>query len=201
VSGFSDDGQWWWDGTRWVATTQVVLPDLPKTEFEKSGRLELARADMAKGRRRFWPDVVLWGFVGLTPTNRNGSREYRTWTIEQLALATAYLLGPDEPLLAAEVSVFDVLDAWSRNLAVVVTAAHVLVFRIDGVEGQPRWIALASRATDVKIEPRTGLFGRFWPALEVTRGYPRWTILGFRGEKFNPEPVLDTWRQAVKNTR
>jgi hypothetical protein len=178
-----------------------VLPDLPKTEFEKSGRLELARADIAKGRRRFWPDSFLSAFVGLSATNRNGASEYRIWTIEQLALATTYLLGPDEPLLAAEVSVFDVVDAWSRNLAVVVTAAHVLVFQFDSLEGQPRQIAMAARAIDVKIEARTGLFGRFWPALEVSHGYPQWTILGFEGEKLDPEPVLDAWRQAVKNTR
>jgi len=200
VSGFSDDGQWWWDGARWVATAQLVLPDLPKTEFEKSGRLELARADMSKGRRRFWPDVVLWGFVGLTPTNRNGAGEYRIWSIEQLTLATAYLLGPDEPLVAAEVSVFDVWDAWSRSLAVVVTGAHVLVFRFDSVEGQPRWIGLAGRATDVKIEARTGFFGRQWPALVVTCRSGRWLIQGFHGGEFNPNPVLDAWRQAVKNT-
>ena len=31
VSGFTDDGQWWWDGTTWVATAQVVLPQLPTT--------------------------------------------------------------------------------------------------------------------------------------------------------------------------
>jgi hypothetical protein len=29
-------------------------------------------------------------------------RDYRSWTLEQLALATAYLLGPDEPMLAGE---------------------------------------------------------------------------------------------------
>jgi hypothetical protein len=201
VSGFSDDGQWWWDGATWVATAHVVLPNLPKTEFEKSGRLEPARADRLKGRPRFWRDLVLWEFIGLTPFNRSGFPEYRTWTVEQLALATAYLLGQDEPLLAAEVSVFDVWDAWDRDFAVAVTAAHVLVFRFDSIDGQPRWIALAGRATDVKVEARTGLFGRFWPALQVTRRNERWLIQGFHGGEFNPEPVLDMWRQAVKNTR
>ncbi len=173
------------------------MPDLPKTEFETSGRLDLARADKSKGQRLFWRDVLLYGLIGLTPANRRGLRDYRTWTIEQLALATAYLLGPDEPLLAAEVSVFHVWDAWARNLAVAVTAAHVLVFRIDSAEGQPRWITLAGRATDVKIKSRTGLFGLLWPALEVTGRNGRWTILAFQGE-FKPDPVLDAWRQAVK---
>jgi hypothetical protein len=35
VSGFSDDGYWWWDGQAWVATSQVVIPDLPTTERTK----------------------------------------------------------------------------------------------------------------------------------------------------------------------
>ena len=40
---FSDDGQWWWDGSNWVATAQVVIPQLPPTEFEQSGRAAEAR--------------------------------------------------------------------------------------------------------------------------------------------------------------
>ncbi len=171
------------------------------TEFEKSGKLELAREVKAKGRPTFWRDVVLYGFIGLTPVNRRGSSEYRTWTIEQLALATAYLLGPDEPLLAAEVSVYDVWDTWSRKLAVVVTAAHVLVFRFESAEGQPRRIAMARRATDVKIEPHTGLSGFFLPGFDVTDRTGRWTIQGFQGDKFNSDPVIVAWRQAVKNAR
>jgi hypothetical protein len=200
VSGFSEDGQWWWDGRTWVPTAQVVLPQLPITEFEKSGRLQLARADKAKGRPAFWRDTFLYGFIGLSPVNRNGFRDYRTWTIEQLALATDYLLGPDEPLLVGEVSVYDVWDVWARDLAVAVTAAHVLVFRIDHAEGQPLWIGLAARVTDVRIEARTGLYGWFWPALEVTGRTGRWTILGFLGAPFNPDPVLETWRQAANRT-
>ncbi len=200
VSGFSDDGQWWWDGRTWIATAQVVLPDLPKTEFEKSGRVELARKERLAGRGPFWRDTVVWGLIGLQSVNRRGFDDYRTWTLEQLTLATAYLLGPGEPLLAAEVSVFDLWDTWDRDLAVVVTAAHVIVFRIDSIEGQPRWIGLAGRAIDVKIEARTGVFGRFWPALEVTRRNARWLIQGFHGGEFNPDPVLDAWRQAVKHT-
>jgi len=193
---FSDEGLWWWDGASWIATSQVVLPQLPMTEFEKSGKLEVARAEKAKGQGPFWRDVVVWGFIGLTPVNRNGFRDYRTWTIEQLALATAYLLGPDEPLLAAEVSAYAVWDAWARDLAVAVTAGHVLVFRIDSAEGQPRWIALAGRVSDVKIESRTGLMGRLWPALEISGRMGRWIIHGFGGE-FDPEPVLGAWRNAV----
>jgi hypothetical protein len=99
-------------------------------------------------------------------------------------------------MLAGEVSVYDLWNAWARDLAVVVTAAHVLVFRIDSVEGQPRWIALAGRATDVKLQSRSGLFGWLWPALEVAGRGGRWTIHGFQGE-FSPDPVLDAWRKAA----
>jgi hypothetical protein len=43
------------------------------------------------------------------------------------------------------------LNTIKRDLAVVVTAVHVLVLRIDSVDGQPRWIALAAWACDVKV--------------------------------------------------
>ena len=139
---FSDDGRWWWDGRNWIATSQVVLPDLPATESDKTGSLELARAERQAGRRQFWGlTSLLLGLVGFSPVNRRGVRGYRTWTIEQLSVAIAYLLGPDEPLLAGEVSVSDAWDAWTRDLAVAVTAVHVIVFRIDSLDGQPRWIA------------------------------------------------------------
>ena len=199
MSGFSDDGQWWWDGTTWVETAQVVLPQLPTTEFEKSGRLELARADRRKGRRRFWASAPLLGLIGLTPTNLHGFGEYRTWTIEQLALATIYVLGPDEPMLAGEVSAHDLWDGWTRDLAVAVTAAHVLVLRIDYLDGQPRWIVMARRPNDVKMEARTGLFGYLWPALEISGWKKKWTIRGF-SRLFEPGPVLEAWRHAAKGT-
>lgn len=164
------------------------------------GKTEAGARRQGESRPPFWRDLILWGLIGFSPVNRNGFSDYRTWTIEQLALATAYLLGPDEPLLAAEMSVFDMWDAWARDLAVAVTAAHVVVFRIDSVEGQPRWIALAARAADVKVVSRTGRYGLLWPALEVTGRNGRWAIQGFQGD-FNPDPVLDAWRQAVKQAR
>jgi hypothetical protein len=34
-------------------------------------------------------------------------RDYRSWKLEQLALATAYLLGPHEAMLAGETSLLD----------------------------------------------------------------------------------------------
>jgi hypothetical protein len=171
------------------------------TEFEKLGKLEPARVEMAKGRQRFWGSALVLGLIGLSPSNPSGFREYRTWTIEQVALATAYVLGPDEPMLACEVSGYDLWDAWARDLAVAVTAAHVLVFRIDSLDGQPRWIAMVGRAADVKIETRTGVYGRFWPALEIGGWKGRWMIAirGYAGQ-FEPGLVLEAWRKAAKRT-
>jgi hypothetical protein len=197
---FSDNGQWWWDGAQWVATSQVVLPNLPMTEFERSGKLALARADMSKGRSKFWKQVPLSALVGLTPVNRGGFPAYRTWTLEQVSLATTYLVGPDEPMLAGEVSASDRWDGWTRNLALAVTAAHVIVFRIDFLDGQPRWIAMVARPTDVTMERRTLLFGWMYQALEVRGPNGRWSILGLQAEEFNPEPVLQAWRQASEAT-
>ena len=51
VGQFSDDGLWWWDGTTWIATAQIALPQLPVTEFEQSGKLKGARTFM---RRAAW---------------------------------------------------------------------------------------------------------------------------------------------------
>jgi hypothetical protein len=197
---FSDDGQWWWDGTTWVATAQVVLPQLPTTEFERSGKLKTARSRMTKTRwllaaNTFSPLAWLTGgpliVVGL-----RALRDYRSWTLEQLALATAYLLGPGEPMLAGEGTIIG--EPWTSDLAVVVTAAHVLVFRIDSVVEQPRWIVLAGRPTDVKIAKRTGPLG-FGAALIVSGGNGQWTIRGQPGA-FKPKPVLDAWRQAGNGT-
>jgi hypothetical protein len=203
---FSDDGQWWWDGTTWVATAQVVLPQLPPTEFEQSGKLETARSRL---RKRGWLNWAHdFSLVGLTaavlfvPAER-ALRDYRLWTLEQLALATAYLLGPNEPMLAAEATVMPpeyVGDSSKRGLAVVLTAAHVLLLRIDSLDGQPRWIALAARPTDVKMKVRPFLQRLFrGPALVVSRGNEQWIIRGEIGV-FQPKPVVDAWRQAADGT-
>ncbi len=208
VGQFSDDGQWWWDGTTWVATAQVVLPQLPTTEFERSGKLGKARSRRKTGERLFWvntiPPIAWLTGSALIVVGMRASRAYRSWTLEQLALATAYLLGPDEPMLAGEggtlvADQFD-LPPWRRDLAVAVTAAHVLVFRIDSVDGQPRWIALAARTSRVKIEVLRGIRTTregvaVGPDLVVSDRNGQWTIRG--SSWFQPDPVLEAWRQAV----
>jgi hypothetical protein len=208
---FSDDGQWWWDATTWVATAQVVIPQLPMTEFERSGKLEIARRRRQTSQ---WLDVAhaypplawLTGSALIVVGMRAG-RAYRSWTLEQLALATAYLLGPDEPMQAGEGGTLEAdkmdLPPYRRDLAVAVTAAHVLVFRIDSVDGQPRWIALAARCKDVKIEVTKGIRStrdgiQVGPDLVVSGWNGQWTIRG--ASWFKPDPVLEAWRHATQET-
>ena len=207
---FSDDGQWWWDGQTWVATSQVVLPQLPMTEFEKSGKLNDAHGEMRKWEGVRAAEVVggsgasqissVIGIALVVPfivLQQRAFRDYRLWTLEQLALATTFLLGPDEPMLAGETTMFRTLflATAKRDFAVAVTAAHVLVLRIDFLDGQPRWVALASRRSEVKIELRSGPFG-YNPMLVVTHGSWQWQIRGTQ-RVFEPEPVLQAWRQAA----
>jgi hypothetical protein len=174
------------------------------TEFERSGMLKTARDRVKKTQWLLWA-ISFTALAALTPVTNlvvgtGAMRDYRLWTLEQLGLATAYLLGPIEPMVAGEATILAPFpgDIGTRDLAVAVTAAHVLVFRIDFPDGQPRSIALVGRPTDVKIELRSGalLVG---PALMVSGRSGLWTIRGSPGV-FQPEPVLDAWRQAAIST-
>lgn len=208
---FSDDGKWWWDGTTWIATAEVVIPQLPMTEFERSGKLEIARGRRKNSERLSWantfPPLAWLTGSALLVVGARAALAYHSWTLEQLALATAYLLGPDEPMLAGEggTLVGDQYDLppWRRDLAVAVTAAHVLVFRFDSVDGQPRWIALAARSSDVTIEVLKGLRTtrdgiEVGPDLAVSGWNGQWTIHGARW--FGPDPVVEAWRQAANRS-
>src|ERR1700674_1191219 len=198
VGQFSDDGLWWWDGTTWIATAQIVLPQLPVTEFEESGKLQGARSFMRRSSLFVFGNTsISLGLIFLFPWLA-ALRDYRSWKLEQLALATAHLLGPYEAMLAGETSLLDshiTRGSVTRDLAVAVTADHILVVVIDSLDGQPRWVALAGRPTDVKIELRSLVFGSY-PALWISCGNVQWRIRGTPGV-FRPEPVLEAWRQAA----
>jgi hypothetical protein len=209
VGVFSDDGQWWWDGQTWVATSQVVLPQLPMTEFEQSGKLNDARSLMrsregllaaetvaGSGASRITSVIGVALAVPYLVQQQRAFRDYRLWTLEQLSLATSYLLGPEEAMVAGETTMFATffIATAKRDFAVAVTPAHVLVFRIDFLDGQPRWVALAARPSEVKIELRSGAFG-YNPMLLVMHGSWQWQIRGYQ-KVFQPEPVLQAWRQA-----
>ena len=205
---FSDDGQSWCDGTTWVATAQIVLPQLPMTEFERSGKLNEARGRKRKrdglGGVRMVPGSTLLNAVAgiaFVVVQYRVLREYRLWTLEQLALATSYLLGPDEAMLAGETTMLGsgfFRFGVTRDLAVVVTPAHVLVFRIDSLDGQPRWVALAARPNDVAMQLHSGPFG-FEPTLIISGRNGQCAIRGYQ-RVFQPEPVLQAWHQAAAGT-
>ena len=202
---FSDDGQWWWDGAAWIATSQVVLPQFPPTELEQSGKLEIARRGLRKTGWLYWvndaSDFLSW--LALIPgyhITGPALRDYRLWTLEQLTAATTYLLGPNEPILAAEATIMPpewIGDSSKRELAVVVTAEHVLILRIDSLDGQPRWVVLVARPADVKMEVRSWVAAGFrGNALTVSIGSAKWLIRGV-DDVWKPELVLDAWRKGA----
>ena len=198
VGQFSDDGEWWWDRGTWIATSQIVLPELPVTECEKSGKLKGARTFMRRAAwLGFWNTSINVALVFLFPWLA-ALRDYRSWKLEQLALATAYLLGPHEAMLAGETSLLDshiTHGSVTWDLGVSVTGAQILVFGIDSLDGQPRWVALAGRPTDVKMELRSLVFG-LNPSLWISCGDRRLRIRG-TPTVFRPEPVLEAWRLAA----
>jgi hypothetical protein len=205
VSRFSDDGQWWWDGARWIPTAEIVLPVLPMTEFERSGLL--APAD----RNRTYLDlltvlIIALGFsaIGLPLATlvvfpwfvlqSRVFRAYRLLTLQQLALATTYLLGPDEPMLAGEPSLFRRMFeiGAARDQAVVITKHHVLILLFRDFAGPPGRVALAARSGDVDIAGNKALI-----ASKITVAIPgrSWT---FKCESWVAEPaqLVAAWRQT-----
>jgi hypothetical protein len=87
-------------------------------------------------------------------------------------------------------------DPSKRDSAVVVTAEHVLLYRIDSLDGQPRWIVLVARPTDVKMEVRSWVASGFrGNALTVSSEKWQWLIRGVSGV-WKPELVLDAWRTS-----
>jgi hypothetical protein len=181
------------------------------TEFERSGKLEIARGRKKNSELLYWahdfPPLAWLSGSALLVVWARASRAYRSWTLEQLALATTFLLGPGETMLAGEGGTLGLdehdLPPLRRDLAVAATAAHILVFRIDSVDGQPRWIALAARSSDVKVEVVRGLRKtrkglEMGPDLVVSGWNGQWTIPS--ASWFKADPVLETWRRATNGT-
>jgi hypothetical protein len=199
VSGFSEDGQWWWDGGQWIPTSQVMIADLAIPESQA--------AVQSERKRKWWGDVnnnTLWQVPGMALPfvffERRAFREIRMWTLEQLASATTYLLGAHEPMLAGETGLYrPLLSLFTytayRDVAVVVTAAHVLVLLFDRFDGQPRWVSLAARPKEVRLE----VFGKVLSAhttIVVHHGGRRWSIKG-TARIAQPDPVVAAWKAAM----
>jgi hypothetical protein len=201
VGAFSEDGLWWWDGRQWIPTSEVVLPDLGIPQSEITAR--------SVRDWKLWGDantITLWQSalsLGFLFVERRFFREFRTWTLEQLVAASAYLLGPGEPMLAAETGLYRPFFSFFsytayRDLAVVVTAAHVLVLRFDRFDGQPRWVALAARPQDVRLEVHGAVVGAH-TTIVVRYGGWWWSIKGM-ARVAQPGPVVAAWKAAVAAT-
>jgi hypothetical protein len=204
LSGFSDDGQWWWDGGQWTPSSQVVIPDLPAAGTENAHRL-VERRDQLRDASRLgaWPifPAGISSLLGLPylVIQRRFFQAYRGWALDLLSSATAYLLGPEEPLVAGELNLTTRFLGQNLNpdLSVVVTAAHVLLLRMDQRNGQPRWIALAARAGDVQLEAPTPVFSQ--PTIVVRHATQWWLIQGSPGV-MRREPVVSAWKRAIAAT-
>lgn len=199
MAGFSDDCQWWWDGTTWIATSQIVIPDLPPTEHAKELEPRVARfkaldsAALAGSFVDLGPLIFGWLFW-----YRRAFRTYREWTIEQLHAAAGYLLGPNEPVMAADVGLFaELLIGWTwGGYGVVVTAGHVLVLANDKPLGHPQKVLLAADPRQVQMRLHAGGILNAYPTILISAGGQVWPIRGMNGI-IKPEPVIAAWRQAV----
>jgi len=202
VSQFSDDGQWWWDGRQWIPTSLVVIPDLAVPQSAITARWARNRQVLGDVNQwTLWQESLL--SLPFLFVERRAFRELRIWSLEQLSSAAAYLLGPDEPMVAGETSLFrPILSFFSytayRDLAVLVTAAHVLVLRFDRFDGQPRWVLLAARPQDVRLEAFGTVVGAH-TTIVVSRGEQRFPIKG-TARIAQAKPVLAAWRQAIDRT-
>jgi hypothetical protein len=100
LSGFSEDGLWWWDGGQWTPSSQMVIPDLPGAGTENAHRL-IERRDQFRDASRLgaWPIFpagisVLLGLPYLV-IQRRFFKAYRGWVLDLLSSAKELLLGPD----------------------------------------------------------------------------------------------------------
>lgn len=179
----------------------MVIPDRPGAGTESAQRL-INRRDQFRDASSIgaWPILpagisLIVGLPWLV-VERRFFRAYRRWTLDLLSSATAYLLGPDEPLVAGESSLTTQFLGQSPipDLSIVVTAAHVLVLRLDQRNGQPRWVAVAAGVRDVQVEAPTAVLSQ--PTIVVRHGTQWWSIQGSPGV-MRRELVVSAWKRAL----
>jgi len=135
-------------------------------------------------------------------TYRSGFRAYRELMLERLKAATTYLLGHDEPALAAEVGIYSEIvigQVWGGN-SVVVTAQHVLIIGSDSGLGQPRHVLLAAHPGQVRMQLHAGGILNAYPTIVVNAGGQFWSIKGMNGI-IQPKPVIAAWWSAAAAAR
>jgi len=73
-----------------IATAQIVLPQLPVTEFEQLGKLKGACSFTRRGSLFLSGNTFIGlGLIFLFPWLA-ALRDYRSWKLEQVALATGF---------------------------------------------------------------------------------------------------------------
>jgi len=207
VSGFSEDGQWWWDGQKWVVTEQVLIPDLglpgasdavqrtAKRYQRYNDSFSLANSVSVSPAPEIAKVAAAGGFAAYVFLHRRMYRAFRQLKLAQLAQAATYLLGPGESILAAEAGIYPWLPLGrvSGLLAVVLSEAHMLILASEEPLEPPRRVAMAAHPGEVQIEQKgRGRFDLF-PTLLVRRGGRLWSVKGWRAV-FQPEPVLAAYR-------
>ena len=209
MSAFSDDGQWWWDGERWIATSQVVIPDLPATERAKELEAGVQRYKLLDNANLAAYAVPFDGWslqsalvLPWLLLQKREFRAYREWALEQFKSASTYLLGPNEPVLAAEVGIFTELligYVWG-GYGVVVTAGHVLIMANDKPLGRPRRVLLAAHPAQVTMRLHAGGILNAYPTILVSAGGQVWAIRGMN-RVIKPEPVITAWWRLATAVR
>ena len=196
---FSPDGFWWWDGTTWRQSTEIELT--PQTEFERSGKLAHARGLISKRDNAF---AAMYG-VGIVPdvalpvvdllaiymmvVQWQGFKEYREWTLEQLKVATEELLGPDEPMVAGETTLWPpsgLVPGMRRDFAVAVTREHVVLYQFAYANSPTMRVVFAAVPSQVRLIDYGGILksnlgivcgGRRWDLVGIKRIFKAWPVI------------------------
>jgi hypothetical protein len=196
---FSPDGFWWWDGTTWRPSTEIEMT--PQTEFERSGKLAHARGLISKRDNAF---AAMYG-VGVVPdvalpvvdllaiymmvVQWQGFKEYREWTLEQLKVATEELLGPDEPMVAGETTLWPpsgLVPGMRRDFAVAVTSAHVVLYQFAYANSPTIRVVFATVPSQVRLIDYGGILksnlgivcgGRRWDLVGIKRIFKAWPVI------------------------
>jgi hypothetical protein len=173
------------------------------TEFERSGKLDGARR-LITLREWIWAGIYITAIgvvtipVGLVlivvfmVVQFRAFKGYREWTVEMLALATAQLTGPDEPMLAGETALRAPSGFWpgmQRDCAVAVTKSHVILFQIDHYDSPLSRVIFAAPTAEVEMVLFKGIASH---KLAITQAGRQWIVRGTRGI-FQGEPVLRAW--------
>jgi UPF0716 family protein affecting phage T7 exclusion len=203
VSTLSPDGRWWWSGAEWVPITGVPLA-LSATEFERSGGLDATRR-LINLREWIWGGVCVAAIgvvtipVGLLlmiafmVVQYRAFKGYRQWTYEMLAMATAQLGGPDEPMLAGETAVRATSNFFwpgmQRDCAIAATKDHVILYQIDHFDFPLSRVIFAAPCSQVDMVLFKGMLQR---SIAVSYAGRQWIVRGIRGV-FQGEPVVQAW--------